>query len=321
PLLLVVGSISHGVARLLGVGPGVVPQVTEGELRTALATAEEEGVIESDERAMLEGAMELRDKLVREIMTPRIDIVGVPADASLPDTLNVAMHEGHSRLPVYEGTLDKIIGIVAAKDLLPYLRQDGAQAQRQARDVARPPFFVPEYKRIAPTLEELRHQRSLMAIVVDADGGTAGLVTLEDLLEEIVGEIQDEYDAEEPRMRIVEDAGGANGETAAAHAVLCEASVTVREFERFWRKSFGETASLRTADGAVADASLSLAALALQLFESVPKPGDRVRAGHVTSRAAPAAPEATLNAWLELEIASMDGPRIEEVKLEKLVEE
>ena len=340
PLLMVVGGIGHGVARMLGAGPGVTPQVTEGELRSALATAEEEGVIESDERAMLEGAMEFRDKLVREIMTPRIDIVGVPAQANLLEALHVAMREGHSRLPVYDGTVDKITGILATRDLLPYLRQDGAGAHSRVDAVARPPFFVPEYKRIAPTLEELRHQRSLMAIVVDADGGTAGLVTLEDLLEEIVGEIQDEYDIEEPALRVV--AGGETPTTTAPNGdaetgdvetdekaaapptrrtVLCDAGVTVREFERFWRKSFRETVSLRDASGAVVDASLSLAALALQLFESVPGPGDQVRAGSVTSRGAdaPTAAGPPLASWLELEVVSMDGPRIEEVKIEKVI--
>lgn len=205
PVLWLVGGLGHAVARALGAGPNMTTQVNEGELRTALATAEEEGVIDSDERAMLEGAMDFRETLVREVMTPRADIVGIRADAPLPDVLQTAMHESHSRLPVYEGTLDTIVGIIATKDLIPHLRpadQNVATVALRARDVARPPFFVPQNKRIAPTLEELRRQRSLMAVVIDEDGGTAGLVTLEDLLEEIVGEIQDEYDEEEPTLRV-----------------------------------------------------------------------------------------------------------------------
>jgi putative hemolysin len=315
PLLQLVSGLGYGTARLLGAGPGVSPHVTEGELRSALATAEEEGVIESDERALLEGAMDFREKVVREVMTPRIDIIGVPADADMMAVLQVAMQERHSRLPVYEGTLDRIIGIVAAKDLLPYLRLDGTSTPRCARDVARPAFFVPEEKRIAPTLDELRHQRTLMAIVVDSDGGTAGLVTLEDFLEEIVGEIQDEHDTEEPPLRVLDGIGEMED---APRAILCDAGVTVRECERFWQKSFNEAITLHEADDEVADASLSLSALSLQLFESVPRVGDRVAAGSIVSRATPASGHP--RGRLELEVAAMDGPRIEEVKLEKVVD-
>jgi CBS domain containing-hemolysin-like protein len=216
PLMLLLGGIGYGLARLLGAGPNARAQVTEDELRTALAAAEEEGVIESEERAMLEGAMDFRETRVREVMTPRIDMVASPASATLPEVLQTALHEGHSRLPVYEGTPDNIVGIVSTKDLIPHLRRDvnlaPVDANRVldgnlvanndlcARDVARPALFVPQDKRIEPTLEDLRRQRTLMAIVMDENGGTAGLVTLEDLLEEIVGEIQDEYDEEEPAM-------------------------------------------------------------------------------------------------------------------------
>jgi CBS domain containing-hemolysin-like protein len=193
-------------------------------------------------------------------------------------------------------------------------------------------LFVPENKRIASTLEELRHQRLRMALVVDADGATAGLVTLEDLLEEIVGEIQDEYDAEEPPLRIVsqatrtatpdgeEDSSIMNAvavpadstEPAACNAVACDASVTVRDFERFWHRSFGDSARL-TIGSEPADPSISLAALALQLFESVPQPGDRTVAG--IARGASRA----LQAPIELEVVAMDGPRIEELKFAEAV--
>jgi CBS domain containing-hemolysin-like protein len=317
PLLHIIGGLGYGTARILGAGPGVSPHVTEGELRSALATAEEEGVIESDERALLEGAMDFREKVVREVMTPRIDIIGVPADAGMMAVLAVAMQERHSRLPVYEGTLDRIIGIVAAKDTLPYLREDQTSTARCARDVMRPVFFVPEEKRIAPTLDELRHQRTLMAIVVDSDGGTAGLVTLEDFLEEIVGEIQDEHDTEEPPLRVLDAGTSAAGDEA--RAILCDAGVTVRECERFWQKSFTEAITLCDSEDEVADASMSLAALALQLFESVPQAGDRVDAGYATNRAANTSTSSNQpRCRLELEIAAMDGPRIEEVKLEKV---
>ncbi len=303
PLLWLLHFLGRGSARVFGALPEASAQVTEGELRTALAAAEEEGVIESDERAMLEGAMEFREKCVREVMTSRLDMVGVDAAATLPQVLEIAMREGHSRLPVWDGTPDKIIGIVATKDLIPHLRHEVSDprhaGEKCARDVVRQPYFVPGTQRISATMEELRLQRSLLAIVVDGDGGTAGLVTLEDLLEEIVGEIQDEYDSEEAPLRVVNHDG--------QKVVACDGGVTVRDFERFWERSFGLSARLLDPQGADADDSLSLAALALRLFESVPSPGARTKAGECGPIAAPSR--------LELEVVAMNGPRIEEVKV------
>jgi CBS domain containing-hemolysin-like protein len=168
----------------------------------------------------------------------------------------------------------------------------------------RPPFFVPETKRIAPTLEELRRQRSLMALVVDDDGATVGLVTLEDLLEEIVGDIQDEYDEEEPALRLLDA-------SQEAPCIAVDGGVTVREVERFWEKSFNEEAALRDKANEAADDTISLAALALQLFEGVPRAGDSIGAGVLLRDG-----EEICGA-LEIEIARMDGPRIEEVLLRR----
>jgi CBS domain containing-hemolysin-like protein len=321
PLMLLLGGTGHGLARLLGAGPNATARVTQDELRTALAAAEEEGVIESEERAMLEGAMDFRETRVREVMTPRIDMVASPASMSLPEVLQTALREGHSRLPVYEGSPDKIVGIVSTKDLIPHLRRDVNMAPVDAnrvldgnlvanndlcaRDLARPALFVPQDKLIAPTLEDLRRQRTLMAIVIDENGGTAGLVTLEDLLEEIVGEIQDEYDEEEPAMEVVslpvngdqseltvpnetdersEAVALENGtgqKTRTWPAILCDGGVSVRDAQRFWRRNFNETVVLHNAAGNPVDGALSLAALALQLFGAVPNQEDRVVAGTV----------------------------------------
>jgi CBS domain containing-hemolysin-like protein len=326
PLLLLIGGGGRGLARLLGARANAAPQVTEEELRTALAAAEEEGAIESGERALLEGAMDFRSRIVREVMTTRREIVAVPASAPLGEVLRTAIEAGHSRLPVYDGSLDKILGIASTKDLIPHLRHGfefGVSSLEsnnpkpetpnpkpetpnpkpqtvRAADIVRPPFFVPETKRIAPTLEELRRQRSLMALVVDDDGATVGLVTLEDLLEEIVGDIQDEYDTEEPELRIADA-------SAQARCIAVDGSVPVREVERFWEKTFGEQAVLRDHENQEADDTISLAAHALQLFEGVPGAGDRIAAGVLLG-----ADEDETGA-LEIEIARMDGPRIEEV--------
>lgn len=316
PLLWLLGGMGRSLARVLGASHGATPQVTESELRTALAAAEEEGVIESDERAMIEGAMDFREKLVREVMTARLDIVAIEAGATLTEVLQAAVNEGHSRLPVYEGTLDRIVGIVAAKDLIPHLQPpllngaepaaNGSSDIKTARDVCRPPFFIPENKRIAPTLEELRHQRTLMAIVVGSDGSTSGLVTLEDLLEQIVGEIQDEYDVEEPEMRVV-----TAPDDGQIHAVASDASVSVRDFERFWHRSFDERARLLDREGEDVDPSLTLADVAFELFESVPQPGDHTPAGVVVK------PDHADRSYLEIRVLTMDGPRIEEIQVEE----
>jgi CBS domain containing-hemolysin-like protein len=305
PITAVVGGVAYGVARVMGSGPDATPAVTEGELRTALAAAEESGVIESEERALIEGAMDFRDKVVSEVMTPRIDIVGIPASATLPEALDIALREGHSRMPIFDGTLDKIVGVLSSKDLLPHLKnalESENSSQKTARDVARPAYFVPQTKKIASTLEELRRQRTLLAVVVDPDGGTAGLVTLEDLLEELVGEIQDEYDLEEPSLRTIDGVEA---------ALLCAASTPVREFGKFWSQKWSFTATLRGADGGPAPSGQSLAALALELFENVPRVGDKIQAGDAVDTA----PDSRANFVLEMEVTQMEGPRIEEVKI------
>ncbi len=301
PILAVLGGIAYGAARVLGSGPNVRPDVTEGELRTALAAAEEEGVIESDERALIEGAMDFREKVVREVMTSRLDIVGIAADASLTQALETALGQGHSRMPVYEGSLDKIVGVLAAKDVLPFLK-DG-DSLKTARDVAREAYFVPENKKLTLMLDELRLGRTLLAIVVDESGGTAGLVTLEDLIEELVGEIQDEYDLEEAPLRLVE---GANVPT-----LLCDASATVRDFGRFFGRQFKMVPSLRGADGERAESGETLAALALELFADVPDEGDAIAAGDAVA----VTPDIRASFGLQLQVMKMDGPRIEEVKI------
>ncbi len=179
------------------------PLVTEEQLRFLVQVGEEEGVIEQEEREMIHSVFEFGDTLVREVMRPRIDIVAVRSDATINEALGLVMEHGHSRLPVYEGSVDHIIGVVYVRDLLPALRQ--GRLDQAVMDVKRPAYFVPETKKVDELFEEMRRRKVSMAIVLDEYGGTAGLVTLEDLLEEIVGEIQDEYDLEERPIQLVDD--------------------------------------------------------------------------------------------------------------------
>jgi CBS domain containing-hemolysin-like protein len=152
---------------------------------------------------MIHSIIDFGDTLVREVMTPRIDIVAVEADAPVEAVLDVVRTHGHSRIPVYHDGVDQIVGIIHVKDLLAPFR--GGRLGGTARAYARPAYFVPESKRLDELFKDMRRKRAHMAIVVDEYGGTAGIVTIEDLLEEIVGPIQDEYDAEEPPIKRLDE--------------------------------------------------------------------------------------------------------------------
>jgi CBS domain containing-hemolysin-like protein len=192
-----------------------LPLVTEEELRLLVNVGEEEGLIEPDEREMIEGIFSFGDTVVREVMIPRVDIVALEENAGLEAAIELVLAHGHSRIPVYRDTIDQIVGILYAKDLLPLLRAGDRVGSFGA--LLRPPHFVPETMKVDALLKDLQARKVHLAIVVDEYGGTAGLATIEDLLEEIVGEIQDEYDVEEPSLRFV-----AEGELVADARVLLD---------------------------------------------------------------------------------------------------
>lgn len=173
--------------------------LSEDGLRFLLNVGDGEGIIEEEEKQMIAGIFEFGDTTVREIMAPRLDIVAIPVDASIQDALRVIIDHGHSRIPVYEENIDHIIGMLYAKDLLRCFRDN--RSDMPIRQLLRGAYFVPESKKLDELFHEMQAHRVHIAIVVDEYGGTAGLVTIEDLLEEIVGEIQDEYDSEEPQIQ------------------------------------------------------------------------------------------------------------------------
>ncbi len=202
PLVRFAVWISNRLARLLGGLPFTgISLITEEEIRTLVDAGEEEGIIEEEEKEMIYSIFELGETLAREVMVPRIDIVAIEVNASLEEAVEVVVRAGHSRIPVYERTIDSIVGLLYAKDLLVHLR--GCGARPSLREILRPAYFVPETKKVDDLLREMRRNRVHMAIVVDEYGGTAGLVTVEDILEEIVGEIRDEYDREEATLEAV----------------------------------------------------------------------------------------------------------------------
>ena len=181
-----------GISDQRGESDEVAVSVTEDDLKTLVDASEEEGGIEHDERRMIFSIFQFGDTLTREIMVPRIDVLTIDVHTSLPDAIDAFLQSGHSRLPVHEGAIDNILGLLYAKDLL-RVWQEGNHLD-SLRDLLRPAYFVPEAKTIDELLTEMQSQRVHMAVVVDEYGGMAGLVTLEDIIEEIFGEIQDEYD-------------------------------------------------------------------------------------------------------------------------------
>jgi len=202
PLVRPISALSQWLERLLGVREGAFV-LTEPELRALIDVGEEKGELEEDEREMIHSIFEFGKTHVREIMVPRIDMVCVERSASLRELVDLIKSKGHTRIPVYENTVDNVIGVIHAKDLLPYLGKENANID--LGELARPALFVPESKLIDELLREFQKERTHMAIVVDEYGGTAGLVTLEDVIEEIVGEIQDEYDREVPLYQKIDE--------------------------------------------------------------------------------------------------------------------
>ena len=212
PVVWFVSSVSNVLVRALGgtERPQAGYLSTE-ELKMLVETGSETGGIEEDEKEMIHGVIELAEKQVHEVMVPRIGIRAVEADAPMDEVLDVIVRAGHSRVPVFEENLDNIVGILYAKDLLPYLKRNGGSAPEiDIRKLARPAVYVPETKRVDELLHEMQAAKRHIAIVVDEYGGTAGLITMEDVVEEIVGEIQDEYDTEETLVETLEQ----DGETA-----------------------------------------------------------------------------------------------------------
>lgn len=188
-----VDTLAH---RIVGRAPDVPDEESfEDEIRTIVTEGHREGLLEEDAREMIEGVIKLSDVDVSAIMTPRTDMVCIPLTMSWPEVLEFVVHSGHTRIPAYQRNRDDIVGILYTKDLLPELiRQPGQPPSKPWTTLLREPYFVPETKPVDVLLQEFQRTHNHMAVVLDEYGGVAGLVTLEDVLEEIVGEIADEYD-------------------------------------------------------------------------------------------------------------------------------
>lgn len=249
--------------------------VTEEDIKSMMRLSSRDGLIEKHELEMLHSIFEFDDTLVRQIMIPRIDIVGADINSSLADILKTAVESGYTRLPVYEDKLDNILGILYVKDLLP-LWQAGT-TQLDLRKHLRKPLFVPAAKKVNRLLQDFKRQRTHMAIIVDEYGGAAGLITIEDIIEEIVGEIRDEYDdAEIDKIAHLTDG-----------SYLIDASLPVSEFNEKFSSGIGS---------AHAD---SIGGLLVEKAGSIPPKGSVI----------------TLNE-LKFTIVASDEKRISKIKLE-----
>lgn len=191
---------------------------SEEELQNLIDASEQNGIIDEDEGDMLQSILELDETIVREVMVPRTDMVCIDADQPLSALLEAILKSGHSRIPIYRENNDNIIGLVYAKDLLRFWGRPLEEIRLE--DVLRSPYLVPEAKLVSDLLQEFRATRVHIAIVIDEYGGTSGLVTIEDLIEEIVGDIQDEYDLEDDWL--IEEADG---------SVLVDGRLNIEELE------------------------------------------------------------------------------------------
>jgi len=196
PFINVINGSAFGVLRLFGVRPGVEAQAHSAEeLRMLVAASTKNGILQESERILVGNALDFAETLVRQVMVPRTEIVAIPDDSTVEGVVQLLRQSPFTRLPVYRDDLDHIVGVVHVKDVV------GAAPARAVSELMRKPLYLPETAHLDRALAQFRRERVQLAIVIDEFGGTAGLVTLEDVIEELVGEVQDEFDREAPMLR------------------------------------------------------------------------------------------------------------------------
>lgn len=203
PIIWVLNAFANFILKMLGVTPvQAESHHSSEELQYLLEQGKETGALDSNEHELIQNVFEFNERVVKNIMVPRTKISAIEVSTGKDELLDILITEGYSRLPVYDEVIDKIVGIVHAKDILPLLARN---EEIVLKDIIRKPYFIPETKKINDLLAELQQMRIQIAIVSDEFGGTAGMVTLEDIVEELVGEIQDEYDEEKPIVERIND--------------------------------------------------------------------------------------------------------------------
>ncbi len=282
PAIWLLNGTGNGLLKLLGLqtvrGHQQVHSVEE--LKILMREAQQFGALEAQQEEMLQKVFEFGERQVYEVMIPRPDVIGVEANATIRDLLSLFAESSHARFPVYEENLDNIVGIVAIKDVLRALAQDPVHMDTPIRSLARPAHFVPETVAVSDLLADMRASHNQMAIVIDEYGGTAGIVTLEELVEEIVGRLSDElFVGEEPVVRINE------------HTVEIDAQLRVDEVNDQLHLNLPEGEEYETVAG-----------LILFHLQRIPEVGDTLRLGD-----------------LELGVSQMKGPKIERIQIRQVV--
>jgi len=230
-------------------------EITEEDLITLIDAGKDEGVIEEGEKEMIRNIFEFGDTMVKEVMIPRVDMACIPSDTELGSILKLIKKMGHSRIPVYEETIDNIIGILYAKDLLGIYEQWYTSKEKfDLKEITRKAYFVPENKKIDELLDIFQKDRIQIAIAIDEYGGTAGLITMEDVVEEIVGEIIDEYDKEIKLFEIIED-----------NTVIADAIISIDKINEILNTKIPEN-DFETLGGFIFD-----------LLGRVPKKGEKIK--------------------------------------------
>ncbi len=231
PFVKVLSVSMNAILRLMGIDPNAEPEeVTEEEIRMMVDVGGEKGVIEDTQKEMINNIFEFDDIDAGDIMTHRTEVSAVEVNDPVQEAVEISEKEGYSRIPVYEESLDKIIGIVYIKDLIGYIGSS-LPKQKNLRELMREPLFVPESMKCGALFQEMTSRRMQMAVVVDEYGGTAGIVTLEDLIESIVGNIQDEYDDEEDEFSVINETTFTVDGTTAIDEVSERAGVSLPEDE------------------------------------------------------------------------------------------
>ncbi|MCU0496143.1 MAG: hemolysin family protein [Anaerolineae bacterium] len=276
PLTITFVELSKSISRALS-SAELVNTVTQEEIMTLVESGQAEGTIEAQEKEMIFSVLQLDSTHVSEVMVPRIDVRALEIDSTLEEARGIFIQSGFSRIPVYEDTIDNIKGLLYAKDLLVHLNE-----KRSLRELMRPAYFVPETKPVDELLKELRAKRIHLAVVVDEYGGTAGIVTIENIIEEIIGDIQDEYDHEEEAEYIQQG----------DDAFIVDASIDIDDFNQLLNAEIPN------------DESDTLAGYIYSYFGRVPEVGEEIT------------PD---NGKLTMRIESVDGRRIRKVFVQRQV--
>ncbi|KKX50620.1 MULTISPECIES: hemolysin family protein [Sphingobacterium] len=250
PLIYVFNGFANFLLRLIGIQPHPSESShSSEELQYLLDKGKESGALESSEHELIKNVFDFNERIVKNIMVPRTKIVAVEEDCAAIDFINTVTEEGYSRIPIYADSIDQIVGIVHTKDILPIVMKG---KEVVLKDIMRKPYFIPETKKINDLMAEFQLKRIQLAIVLDEFGGTAGMVTLEDIVEELVGEIQDEYDEETPVVERISET-----------EYMVDAGASIHDVNEFLPLELPASQDYDTVSGLVSD-----------LFDKIPEVGE-----------------------------------------------